>query len=60
MGGSLQFLSQEGSLPINDSQTPSSLQKRQFWIILDSYATPSKTSRKVISDNKNVSSFKVM
>ena len=32
----------------------------QLGIIADSYSTLSKTSRKVISDDKNVSSFKVM
>ena len=31
-----------------------------FEIIADSDSKPSKTSRKVISDSKNVSSFKVM
>ena len=46
---------------VNDSQTipPPSLQKRKFGIIADSYSTPSKTSRKNVSDSKNVSSFKV-
>ena len=33
--------------------------KKKFGIIADSYSTPSKTSRKHVSDYKNVSSFKV-
>ena len=51
-----------GSLLLDDPQThaPPSLQKRQFGIIADSYSTLSKTSRKVISDDKNVYSFNVM